>query len=99
MKNKLIGCVLVVLMVLSVVNPAFTVFSLGEKITITDENGNEITEKVEVQEYRNVQLSYTVSPEMPEGAYVTWESNLPLLAGVDDSGKVTGYDYSKAAII
>ena len=99
MKNKLIGCVLAVLMVLSVVNPAFTVFAVGETITITDENGNEITEKVEVQEYRNVQLSYTVSPEMPEGAYVTWESNLPLLAGVDDSGKVTGYDYSKAAII
>lgn len=77
----------------------FAVFSLGETITITDSDGNEITERIEVQEYRNVQLSYTVSPAMPEGAYVTWKSNLPLLAGVDDSGKVTGYDYSKAAII
>lgn len=99
MKNKFIGCVMAVLLVVSVFNPAFTVFAVGETITITDADGNEITEKVEVQEYRNVQLSYAVSPSMPEGAYVTWESNLPLLAGVDDSGKVTGYDYSKAAII
>lgn len=99
MRNKLIGCLMAVLLVVSAFNPAFTVFSLGETITITDSNGNEITEKIEVQEYRNVQLSYAVSPSMPEGAYVTWESNLPLLAGVDDSGKVTGYDYSKAAII
>ena len=99
MKNKFIGCVMAVLLVVSVFNPAFTVFAVGETITVTDSNGNEITEKIEVQEYRNVQLSYTVSPSMPEGAYVTWKSNLPLLAGVDDSGKVTGYDYSKAAII
>lgn len=99
MRNKLIGCLMAVLLAVSVFNPAFTAFALGETITITDSNGNEITEKVEVQEYRNVQLSYTVSPSMPEGAYVTWESNLPLLAGVDDTGKVTGYDYSKAAII
>lgn len=99
MKNKLIGCVLAVLLVISVFNPAFTVFSLGEAINITDENGNEITERIEVQEYRNVKLSYTVTPEMPEGAYVTWESNLPLLANVDENGKVTAYDYSKAAII
>lgn len=99
MKNKLIGCVLAVLFVLSAVNPVFTVFALGETITITDSNGTEITERIEVQEYRSVELSYTVSPSMPEGAYVAWESNLPLLAAVDDSGKVTGYDYSKAAII
>lgn len=97
--HKFIGCLLSVLFVISALNPLFTVFSLNEKITITDSSGNEITERVEVQEYRSVQLSYTVSPEMPEGAYVVWESNLPLLAGVDDSGKVTGYDYSKAAII
>lgn len=35
---------------------------------------------------------------MPEGAYVVWESKLPLLAGVDENGKVTGYDYSKATV-
>lgn len=99
MRNKFIGCILALLLVISVFNPAFSVFSLGETIEITDENGNEITERIEVQEYRNVLLSYTVTPAIPDGAYVTWESNLPLLANVDDSGKVTGYDYSKAAII
>ncbi len=96
---KSIGFLLSFLFVISALNPAFSVFAAGEVIVITDSNGNEITERIEVQEYRSVQLSYTVSPSMPEGAYVVWESNLPILAGVDDNGKVTGYDYSKAAII
>lgn len=97
--SKIVGFFLSVLFVISAMNPAFSVFALGENITITDENGNEIVERVEVQEYRSVQLSYNVTPAMPEGAYVVWESNLPLLADVDENGKVTGYDYSKAAII
>lgn len=102
MKNTLVRALsvfLTVLFVITAINPALIVFAEGEAITITDENGAEITEKVEVQEYRSVQLYYAVTPEMPEGAYVTWKSNLPLLADVDDTGKVTGYDYSKAAII
>lgn len=97
--TKSIGFLLSVLFVISAFNPAFSVLAAGEVIVITDSNGNEITERIEVQEYRSVQLSYTVTPSMPEGAYVVWESNLPTLAGVDDNGKVTGYDYSKAAII
>lgn len=97
--SKFIGFFLSVLFVISAFTPAFSVFALGESITITDENGNEIVERVEVQEYRSVQLSYSVTPAIPEGAYVVWESNLPLLADVDENGKVTGYDYSKAAII
>ena len=96
---KSIGFLLSVLFVISAFNPAFSVLAASEKIIITDSNGNEITERVEVQEYRSVQLYYSVTPEMPEGAYVVWESNLPLLADVDENGKVTGYDYSKAAII
>ncbi len=36
---------------------------------------------------------------MPEGTTVKWESNLHLLADVDDNGKVTAYDSSKTAII
>ena len=96
---KSIGFLLSVLFVISAFNPAFSVLAAKEKIVITDSNGNEITERVEVQEYRSVQLYYSVTPEMPEGAYVVWESNLPLLADVDENGKVTGYDYSKAAII
>lgn len=99
MRNKIIGYVMAFVLLISALNPVFSVFAVGETLTITDSDGNEITERIEVQEYRSVQLSYTVSPSMPEGAYVVWESNLPLLANVDDSGKVTGYDYSKAAII
>ncbi len=97
--KKLSSVFLSVLMIITAVMPAFNVFAANPTITITDENGEEITETVEVQEYRSVQLYYVTSEDMPEGAYVGWESNLPLLADVDDTGKVTGYDYSKAAII
>lgn len=68
-------------------------------VNITDENGVEITERQTIKEYDTVQLKYTTSEAMPDGAYVVWSSNLPLLAGVDENGVVKGYDYSKSAVI
>lgn len=98
-QTKILSAVLSAVMLLTVLMPAFTVLAASASIMITDENGAEVTDRLEVQEYRSVQLSYQTGGELPEGTYVTWESKLPLLAGVDDTGKVTGYDYSKEAII
>lgn len=98
-QTKILSAVLSAVMLLTVLMPAFTVLAASASIMITDENGAEVTGRLEVQEYRSVQLSYQTGGELPEGTYVTWESKLPLLAGVDDTGKVTGYDYSKEAII
>ena len=97
--RKTESVLLSLLLVFSTVLPGMLSFAAGPSVVITDQNGNEITDRIEVQEYRSVQLSYTLSGDVPSGAYVEWKSNLPLLADVDDSGKVTGYDYSKAAII
>ena len=96
---KITSVLLAVIMVITAVAPSLTALAASPVITVTDANGAQITEKIEVQEYRSVQLSYTVTGDKPDGAYVKWVSNLPLLADVDDTGKVTGYDYSKAAII
>lgn len=98
-QTKILSAVLSAVMLLTVLMPAITVLAASASIMITDENGAEVTGRLEVQEYRSVQLSYQTGGELPEGTYVTWESKLPLLAGVDDTGKVTGYDYSKEAII
>ncbi len=70
-----------------------------------------ITEKQYLTEYRNTQL-YAMTPvtaddgtvtgteiDTSQGGYIKWESNLPLLANVDSTGKVTAYDYSKRAVI
>ncbi|MGN0520578.1 MAG: Ig-like domain-containing protein [Candidatus Fimenecus sp.] len=92
--SVLLSCILV----LTALLPCFTVLAASATIIIT-QDGVEVTERLEVQEYRSIQLDYITEGDVPEGAYVTWESNLPLLAGVDETGKVTGYDYSKAAII
>lgn len=57
--------------------------------TTTDEEGNETT-------------TTTVTGtefDTSDGKYVEWVSNLPLLANVDENGKVTAYDYSKRAVI
>lgn len=97
--NKVQSVFLSALLIILTLVPGMSVFAIGESITITDESGNEIASRIEVQEYHTVQLGYKLSDNIPEGSTVVWESNLPLLADVDETGKVTGYDYSKAAII
>ncbi len=80
-------------------------------IEIFDNDGNQITEKQYLQEYRTAQLK-ALTPSTGEdggvtgteldtsaGNYVEWKSNLPLLANVDETGKVTAYDFSKRAVI
>lgn len=91
--------VLCLLMILSMVFPGLSGFAVDITLDIVDNNGVSVTERTEVQEYRSVQFGYILSADAPAGSYVTWESSLPLLAGVDDTGKVTGYDYSKEAVI
>lgn len=97
-QTKLLSAILSVLLILSALLPGFTVLAASCAVIVT-KDGVEVTERLEVQEYRSVQLGYMTEGDVPEGTYVTWESNLPLLAGVDETGKVTGYDYSKEAII
>lgn len=87
-----------VLLLLSALSPGLVGGAADAVLTIT-QDGAEVTEQLSVQEYRSIQLGYTTSGDLPDGTYVTWESTQPLLAGVDDTGKVTGYDYSKAAIV
>lgn len=97
-ERKVWSVLLSVLMLLSMLTPGLIGSAVGAVLTITQE-GVEVTERLSVQEYRSIQLGYTTEGELPEGTYVTWESTQPLLAGVDDTGKVTGYDCSKAAIV
>lgn len=62
-------------------------------------NDAEMTETVHITEYSSIQLTVHSDADLPAASHVEWESNMPLLADVDDSGKVTAYDYSKAAVI
>lgn len=75
-----------------------TMANAAEAITIYY-NDAEMTEVVHITEYDSIQLTAHSDSELPAGTHIEWESNMPLLAGVDDSGKVTAYDYSKAAVI
>ncbi|MGN0569366.1 MAG: Ig-like domain-containing protein [Candidatus Fimenecus sp.] len=97
-ENKVLSLFLSAVLVMTMLFPGLTALAASVTLIVT-KDGVEVTERLEVQEYRSIQLGYATDGEVPEGAYVTWESNLPLLAGVDDTGKVTGYDYSKEAII
>lgn len=98
--KRFLSIFLSLMLVISMIAPTFIVsYAASNNINITDNNGADITELQTIQEYASVQLKYTTSEAFPDGGYVKWESNLPLLAGVDDSGKVTGYDYSKSAVI
>ncbi len=63
------------------------------------EGDTPVTDIIQLQEYRSVQLKAIVAESAGEGYTVEWSSDLPLLADVDGNGKVTAYDYSKRAII
>lgn len=97
--KKLLGIVLSLLMIISCfpVMPAF-----ADSVVEIYNGDTQVTEKIELQEYRSVTLTAVISEETSaqyETTTVSWVSNLPLLADVDDEGKVTAYDYSKKAII
>ena len=72
--------------------------SAAESITIYY-NDAELKETLHITEYNSAQLTAHSPTEFPSGTSVQWESNMPLLADVDDNGNVTAYDYSKAAVI
>ncbi len=86
--KKVSSVFLSVLMLISMCTSGLISHAAGAGITIT-QDGTEVTERLSVQEYRSIQLEYITTGELPDGAYVTWESTLPLLAGVDDTSKVT----------
>lgn len=73
--------------------------ALADSVVEIYNGETQVTEKIMLQEYRSVTLSAVISAEVTEETTVIWESNLPLLANVDEAGKVTAYDYSKKAVI
>ena len=107
--KKVLSVMLTVALIMTYI-PVISVFA-DSVVEIFDNSGVQIVEKIYITEYRSEQLS-ALTPVTNEdgtvggaqidtsnGKYVTWESNLPLLADVDDTGKVTAYDFSKRAII
>lgn len=80
--KKALGVLLAVLMVVTTLTPGLLAGAASTTITIT-QDGVEVTDKLTVQEYRSIELSYTTAGDVPADAYVTWESSQPLLAGVD----------------
>lgn len=101
MKNiakKSASIILCFVLIFSTLFSGITVSAAGEEITIYY-NDAELTEVLHITEYDTAQLTIYSPGEYPSGAYIEWESNMPLLAGVDENGKVTAYDYSKAAVI
>ena len=95
--KKFISILLSISLVFSVTLPTIAA-NAAENITIYY-NDAELTETLHITEYNSAQLTVHSDTDLPSGSSVQWESNMPLLADVDDSGKVTAYDYSKAAVI
>lgn len=63
-------------------------------------DGVEVTERIDIEESENVQLSAVLTKgEMPEGASIVWSTKTPYLASVDENGLVRGRDSSKGAIL
>ncbi|MDD6665654.1 MAG: Ig-like domain-containing protein [Eubacterium coprostanoligenes] len=95
--KKVISLLLSLSLIFSVGLPG-TLVNAAESITIYY-NDAELTETLHITEYDSAQLVAHSESELPAGSTVEWESNMPLLADVDETGEVTAYDYSKAAVI
>lgn len=107
--KRVICCMLSVFLVFSCL-PVISVYA-DSVVEIFNDSGVQITEKQYLTEYRTQQLQALVPVtaedggttgtviDTSSGSYIEWKSNLPLLADVDETGKVTAYDFSKKAII
>lgn len=95
--KKFISILLSISLVFSVTLPTIAT-NAAESITIYY-NDAELTETLHITEYDSAQFVAHSESEFPTGSTIEWESNMPLLADVDETGKVTAYDYSKAAVI
>ncbi len=99
MKKPVKNVVSLVLCFMLVLSGLPIIYAGAASVVEVYEGDTPVTDIIQLQEYRSVQLKAIVAESAGEGYTVEWSSNLPLLADVDGNGKVTAYDYSKRAII
>ena len=92
--KQMLGIILSVVIVLSCVPVA----AYADSVVEIYNGDTQVTDLIYLQEYRSAELSAKISSEVSGETTVEWVSNLPLLADVDENGKVTAYDYSKRAV-
>ncbi len=106
MKKKIIkwqSLILVMAMLITVMVPAFgTTASAAatHAIDICQENGTSVTEQISLMESEQLQLTYKLLDcSMPDGGYIKWTSEAPLIVSVDSTGKIYAHDSSKGAAV
>ncbi len=106
MKKKIIkwqSLILVMTMLVTVMIPAFgtTAFAAAtHAIDICQEDGTSVTEQISLMESEQLQLTYQLLDcSMPEGGYIKWTSEAPLIVSVDSTGKIYAHDSSKGAAV
>lgn len=106
MKKKIIkwqSLILVMAMLITVMVPAFgTTASAAatHAIDICQEDGTSVTEQISLMESEQLQLTYKLLDcSMPDGGYIKWTSEAPLIVSVDSTGKIYAHDSSKGAAV
>ena len=106
MKKKIIkwqSLILVMAMLITVMVPAFgTTASAAAThvIDICQEDGTSVTEQISLMESEQLQLTYKLLDcSMPDGGYIKWTSEAPLIVSVDSTGKIYAHDSSKGAAV
>ena len=106
MKKKIIkwqSLILVMAMLVAVIVPAFgTTASAAatHAIDICREDGTSVTEQISLMESEQLQLTHKLLDcSMPDGGYIKWTSEAPLIVSVDSTGKIYAHDSSKGAAV
>lgn len=100
---KLQSVFLVIAMLMSMLIPTASIHALAaatHAIDICYEDGTSVTEQISIMESEQLQLTHKLLDcSMPDGAYIRWTSEAPLIVSVDGTGKIYAHDSSKGAAV
>lgn len=100
---KLQSIFLVIAMLMSMIIPAASIHAFAaatHAIDICYEDGSSVTEQISLMESEQLQLTHKLLDcSMPDGAYLKWTSESPLIVSVDSTGKIYAHDSSKGAAV
>ncbi len=106
MKKKIVkwqSLILVMTMIITAIVPAFSIGASAaatHAIDICLEDGSSVTEQLSLMESEQLQLTHKLLDcSMPDGGYITWTSEAPLIVSVDSTGKIYAHDSSKGAAV
>ncbi len=98
--KRLLALTLSLVLLTAFLSPSLAAGGIVTNVVEIYAEGAQITSQLSLKESEVLQLSAVlVDCSMPEGGYLVWKSDTPLLVSVDQNGLLRAHDSSKGAIL